>query len=286
MKGLHEHGRCVGKEWLEYVHRAREACNEYCVAAARLFSALEAATSPMEGGGALHSEAPHGDGTLLGGETLQGGGRCESASSPDQLSCSEEEGAQQPQQQQQQQQQLPWAHFVSAPWWHLMGSEVSAATKARAKEFTKQQFTLLSKVLPRVASSGVLSAESLSVTMGMLRMNVLGAQAFEDKRGAFSLFPFQSRTNHSCQPSARMLVYDDVDGEVSFAGMAVMRATRLVEKGEELTIDYLDGEPQSPGKRAHLLEQYQFNCQCALCSSYSLSEAAENERDVAGTHEE
>jgi hypothetical protein len=225
METLHKFGRCCCENWSTFLANSQESENEYFILAARLFLMVEL-TLPDR----TESLGPPSNSALV-----------------DKYS------------------ELPWAHFVAEPWWELIGPEVSAATKQRAEEFTVRQCTLLFDVLPKCSLAQLLTPRTLSLTMGMARMNVLGTNSFRGLAG-MGMFPVQSRTNHSCDPSAEMTVYDDYEGVQTFAGMAVMRATKAIAAGEEITIDYLDGSPASEGKRADLLANYRFNCRCTLCA--------------------
>jgi hypothetical protein len=61
-------------------------------------------------------------------------------------------------------------------------------------------------------------------------------------------------------------------GGILTSGMAMLRASRRLARGDEVTIDY-GGPLHAPGtagstqreKREHLRAQYHFTCTCILC---------------------
>jgi SET and MYND domain-containing protein len=65
-----------------------------------------------------------------------------------------------------------------------------------------------------------------------------------------------SMFNHSCQPNCVL----------SFVGSTIcIKTIRSIEKGEELTISYIDVAEPRETRRKTLRERYFFTCQCPLC---------------------
>lgn len=74
-----------------------------------------------------------------------------------------------------------------------------------------------------------------------------------------AFFPLQSCMNHSCQPNARAFKREeDRDGQ------ATLIALRLICKGEEVTISYID-EDLPYKERQAMLADYGFRCRCPKC---------------------
>jgi len=74
-----------------------------------------------------------------------------------------------------------------------------------------------------------------------------------------AFFPLQSCMNHSCQPNARAFKREeDRDGQ------ATLIALRLISKGEEVTISYID-EDLPYEERQAMLADYGFRCRCPKC---------------------
>nr|XP_043632123.1 histone-lysine N-methyltransferase ATXR2 [Erigeron canadensis] len=74
-----------------------------------------------------------------------------------------------------------------------------------------------------------------------------------------AFFPLQSCMNHSCCPSGKAFKRDeDRDGQ------ATIIACRLIKKGEEITISYIDEDLELEERQA-LLADYGFRCKCLRC---------------------
>ncbi|XP_010551028.1 PREDICTED: histone-lysine N-methyltransferase ATXR2 isoform X2 [Tarenaya hassleriana] len=74
-----------------------------------------------------------------------------------------------------------------------------------------------------------------------------------------AFFPLQSCMNHSCSPNAKAFKREeDRDGQ------AVVMALRHIDKGEEITISYIDEELPYEERQASLAD-YGFICKCTKC---------------------
>ncbi|KAL0969326.1 hypothetical protein UPYG_G00225600 [Umbra pygmaea] len=75
------------------------------------------------------------------------------------------------------------------------------------------------------------------------------------------LYPSMSLLNHDCRPNCVML----------FQGTTLhLRSVRDIHPTEELTISYIGVLSPTRERRAQLLDQYHFICQCQLCSTTCL----------------
>eukprot|EP01034_Spumella_vulgaris_P024936 gene24936-31334_t len=72
--------------------------------------------------------------------------------------------------------------------------------------------------------------------------------------GSFMLAPI---INHSCAPNA-IQTFDD-------QGVITIRATRVIEKDEEVSISYTDTGHPTWWRREELLKAYHFHCECERC---------------------
>ena len=91
----------------------------------------------------------------------------------------------------------------------------------------------------------------------------------------FGVFGTLSFANHCCQPCTVNAKGAD-DGAALLDNRLVLRATRPIAIGEEVTFDYLDlahqiakgalgTAPSKQARRAMLLEHFGFECQCSAC---------------------
>lgn len=71
------------------------------------------------------------------------------------------------------------------------------------------------------------------------------------------VFPSAARFNHSCSPNAHQS-FDE-------HGCVTVDTVRLVRKGEELTIPYVDTRLPREERRAKLRKNFAFECACARC---------------------
>jgi hypothetical protein len=225
------------EQYREYIADAEEACNEYFVLAARLFATPpKSRCTPSDADDANGSDSP--------------------ALSPTPSSvCAGLKG-------------VAWWRTVDAP-----AAPASAAAHARgARALTARQCARLRAALPPHSSHGLTTA-ALALAAGAIRMNAIGCAVAADEpptgaaqppvRAAvgLGLFDVACRANHSCAPSARLCCEAGCA-----AAAAVLRATRLLACGDEVTIDYLsDFDGAHEEKRALLREQYLFECACDVC---------------------
>ncbi|CAH9071938.1 unnamed protein product [Cuscuta epithymum] len=80
-----------------------------------------------------------------------------------------------------------------------------------------------------------------------------------------AFFPLQSCMNHSCKPNAKAFKREeDLDGQ------AIIIALEPIQKGEEITISYIDEELSMEDRQA-LLADYGFRCKCPKCLKDQLS---------------
>jgi len=305
-------GSCGGQQWKNFVAAAKAASNEYFVLAARLFFALEVGCYENEfrntgGRGVAVSdnavpelnitESPFRGTRLSSFKDLPWGHfvgklwwelvESDSDSDSDTDSRGDCQGAEDCGKYQKK-------HEFAA---HEADFEAAADTvrsrqrKRRrelreqgARQLTSTQFKRLATLVPRAVQCGLATEEGLAATMGMLRMNAAGCRAFSDGRPGIALYPIVSRANHSCSPSA-LLTFDVrpescalmmEGGGVDTSGMAILRATKRIASGEEITIDYASGTGSSScvvaqrKKHDQLRAQYHFNCICALCTQVGL----------------
>ena len=85
------------------------------------------------------------------------------------------------------------------------------------------------------------------------------------------LFPLLCLVNHSCLPNATTR-YSSWKGRT----MVRVEALRDVEKGEELSVSYID-ETQTVAQRENALAAYGFKCACARCVAETGREAVSDE---------
>ena len=75
----------------------------------------------------------------------------------------------------------------------------------------------------------------------------------------YLLFKSSSMLNHSCEPNAYRSFYKN-DSSVCF-----IKATRDIEKDEEVTISYVDLLMNVKERRESIRGQYGFECRCKRC---------------------
>lgn len=74
-----------------------------------------------------------------------------------------------------------------------------------------------------------------------------------------AFFPLQSCMNHSCEPNAKAFKREeDLDGQ------ATIIALQPIQKGEEITISYIDEDLPVEERQASLAD-YGFRCRCPRC---------------------
>jgi|LauGreDrversion4_1035100.scaffolds.fasta_scaffold75598_2 hypothetical protein len=106
-------------------------------------------------------------------------------------------------------------------------------------------------------------------------MAIAAAEASRARVEGFGVFGTLSFANHCCQPCTVNAKGAD-DGAALLDNRLVLRATRPIAIGEEVTFDYLDlahqiakgalgTAPSKQARRAMLLEHFGFECQCSAC---------------------
>ncbi|XP_031105734.1 histone-lysine N-methyltransferase ATXR2 [Ipomoea triloba] len=82
-----------------------------------------------------------------------------------------------------------------------------------------------------------------------------------------AFFPLQSCMNHSCEPNAKAFKREeDLDGQ------ATIIALQPIQKGEEITISYIDEDLPVEERQASLAD-YGFRCRCRRCLEEEQSKA-------------
>uniref|UniRef100_A0A7N0TFA5 SET domain-containing protein n=1 Tax=Kalanchoe fedtschenkoi TaxID=63787 RepID=A0A7N0TFA5_KALFE len=89
-------------------------------------------------------------------------------------------------------------------------------------------------------------------------LNALGEDYTNLCRGT-AFYPLQSCMNHSCCPNTKAFKREE-DRD----GLATVIASRLIHKGEEITISYIN-EDLPYEERQELLADYNFTCKCSKC---------------------
>jgi hypothetical protein len=150
--------------------------------------------------------------------------------------------------------------FPSAPWKFHFHSPLWSD-----KDTDNDHMTLLDEIemmasLLRLAfqeaggnNTELITAESLSRTIGMLRVNALGLR-HDDKDLGFAIYPSQSLMNHSNEPNCRCVTVFGVDNPESSC-LCGIEALRDLKAGEELSIDYI-GNISKEDRESTLLLQY------------------------------
>jgi len=102
--------------------------------------------------------------------------------------------------------------------------------------------------------------------------------------GCTALYPNIPRINHSCAPTA---VWSSVEGQPL---SKEVRAVRDLQEGDEITANYVDSFEAtfaSAEERKERLRQWNFDCQCEVCSlpAADLKENDGNRRAIALQHQ-
>ena len=77
-----------------------------------------------------------------------------------------------------------------------------------------------------------------------------------------ALFALQSNCNHDCDPNCHPF-----KDETDINGSCVLVARKPIQKGDELTISYLEDDQLDWSRRQDALSDYGFVCKCARCES-------------------
>lgn len=74
-----------------------------------------------------------------------------------------------------------------------------------------------------------------------------------------------SSINHSCNPNAKVFLIGE-DTECEPNGKLIVKATKPISKGEEITVSYLENVPKKARLRKKLFERmFGFKCECKSC---------------------
>jgi hypothetical protein len=140
---------------------------------------------------------------------------------------------------------------------HKLCSNFSLRTFADKEKIRMEARHVVSSVM-RVSSGAGLGemAEQCVDVIDKLMANVFTVTGPEMDPVGAGLYLAASRFNHSCSPNAAQ----------SFHGQKlIIRATRDIPCGEEVTISYIDTGQPTHVRRHELSESYQFLCNCAKC---------------------
>ncbi|KAF3480424.1 uncharacterized protein GIQ15_05771 [Arthroderma uncinatum] len=74
-----------------------------------------------------------------------------------------------------------------------------------------------------------------------------------------------SRTNHSCTPNAHQMLSRGLDDKAKEAYYVAVRATKVIRKGEEVTVAYDYVNMQPAARRQYMLARFGFVCRCHVC---------------------
>ncbi|KAL6051569.1 hypothetical protein QOT17_019123 [Balamuthia mandrillaris] len=137
------------------------------------------------------------------------------------------------------------------------------------------------------------SVDELVTLLCIVQCNAFEISGDEDESYGISLYPWVALTNHSCQPNSvyvkdKTLLQRSLPSKDSYENDQVERhdtkaclgdkgwkklfMLRDVQRGEEVTISYIDLRHSSPERLAKLSRCWYFTCQCASCNDISESE--------------
>jgi SET domain len=125
----------------------------------------------------------------------------------------------------------------------LMESRIASKIKALSKIEQRQFLSLHNNFPGKHPFSGIVNTNALPLGPD----SVIGG-----------IFPTICRINHCCLPNAQHNWNDDT-------GCETIHALCYIKPGEEITISYDKGGP-SGSRRAHLKDDFGFDCNCSLCS--------------------
>ena len=254
-----------------YHEAAEEACNEYFVLAARLFACPPVSHVSVEDAAAVMDEAEAS--RLMDAAATRA---CDAHGHP--LPCPRPSSV--------------CAGLRGVPWWltvdppsnpedarlHFNGAQALTELQCERLRFALEEIRcglIPTETTAIEGGEAVPTPSSLALAMGAVRMNAVGICVASSRveggtASGLGLFDLIGRVNHSCMPNARL---QSLRGETEAAG-ATLTAIRDIEVGEEVAIDYLaqfDGSMVQ--KRAHLMEQYRFSCNCKLCTGSAVCAA-------------
>ena len=97
--------------------------------------------------------------------------------------------------------------------------------------------------------------DEITRNMGIIRTNALPLGPDANTGGVFLE---SSYLNHACLPNAQH-TWNEVPRHLT------IHAVRDIEKGEEITISYLNDHPTHAIRRKVLQDMFRFSCSCQLC---------------------
>lgn len=98
-------------------------------------------------------------------------------------------------------------------------------------------------------------SNSEKTPFGICRTNALPMP----ERDAVGIFPQACRINHACDPNAQNYWND-------YSGQLTIHAIKDIQRGEEVTICYLQSFSNRRTRQAELQRGFDFTCSCSLCS--------------------
>ena len=120
------------------------------------------------------------------------------------------------------------------------------------------------RIVERFGPHGLaVSSEHIAGVIRRTKTNSLGFPFDSERTLGWSIHSELCMLNHSCIPNCA------IRRSSSVPGAAELVAVTDVERGDELTISYIDVEsfPDVVARTTHLLERYAFLCRCELCQS-------------------
>jgi hypothetical protein len=151
-------------------------------------------------------------------------------------------------------------------WWDALVFHEPSSSKRNENVIASAEILqrLLTSSAPRLATRFTLN--DLRIALLKLAANSFTVTTEDLCECGHALYLKTSAINHSCEPNS--LQWFDSDGNV------VIRSLKNIQRGEEITISYLDLSRPTWWRKAELLS-YGFLCICSRCS---MSESAEGYR--------
>ena len=140
----------------------------------------------------------------------------------------------------------PWLHHFECPEWTRL-DHLSPV------EDLEEENIMMAKLLSRTLGDDI-PAQTLSRTIGMLRVNVLSLRHGDLNLG-FALYSTQSLMNHSKEPNCRCVTISS-DENPHNPCLCTIEAITDIKAGDELKISYIDGMSENDRER---VLRYQYN---------------------------
>lgn len=166
-----------------------------------------------------------------------------------------------------------WADFLR------LQSHADSWTQEELREWRKTERFLAGALLPHMSAGG----EPLQHYVSAIESNCFGAWTDKGETYGRALFLFASYFNHSCQPNCESIQHN---------GTMAIVTRGPIPKGTELTIRYIDVNIPCSTRRATLLAEYHFLCQCERCiaeaeaqvkPTYTYAKSVNNRRPPGST---